>query len=370
MGLRIGIVGLPNVGKSTLFNALVEGARAEVANYPFCTIEPNVGLVEVPDRRPEIIAQREGAARVVPAVVEFVDIAGLVRNASRGEGLGNQFLAHIREMDALVLVLRCFEDPEVVHVEGSVDPVRDAEIIELELIAKDLETVERRLAKVSKAAKVGDKAAREELQHLERLKEILESLEPLRKHRKRLPSEILSYARRELFLLTLKPVLYLANVGEEALPEGEGHPSVEALKARAATEGAPLVVLCAELEAQLTELPPEERAEMLAAYNLSEPGLLKLIREGYSLLDLVTFFTVNEKECRAWAISIGTPAVQAAGRIHSDMAKGFIAAEVISFETYLQVNSLSEARQKGLLRLEGRDYQIQEGDLVYFRFKA
>lgn len=368
MGFKLGIVGLPNVGKSTLFNALTQTAKAEVANYPFCTIEPNVGVVEVPDERPQIIAQREGAARVVPAVIEFVDIAGLVKNASKGEGLGNQFLAHIREVDAIALVLRCFEDEDIAHVEGTVDPVRDAEIVELELIAKDLETVEKRLARVDKPARSGDKAARKEVEHLKALRAILEAAEPIRKHTEELSSETLDYAKKVLFLLTLKPVLYIANIGESDLPEGKAN--LKTLKKKAEEEEIPLVCVCAELEAQLAELSQEEQTEMLAAYGLKESGLTKVIREGYRLLDLVTFFTVNEKEVRAWTVPQGTPVIKAAGKIHSDMERGFIAAEVINFKDYLEVTSLSEARQKGRLRLEGRDYLIQDGDIVYIRFKA
>ncbi len=370
MALRIGIIGLPNVGKSTLFNALVEGARAEVASYPFCTIEPNVGVVEVPDERVRVLAEREGAARPVPAVVEFVDIAGLVKNASRGEGLGNQFLAHIREMDALALVLRCFDSPEVSHVEGGLDPVRDAEIVELELIAKDLETVERRLSRVEKAARSGDKEARREVEHLRVLREVLESLEPLRKHRERLPEETLDYATKTLFLLTLKPVLWVANLGEEDLPGGEENPHYQALRAKAREEGVPLVALCAELEAQLVELSPEERAEMLEAYGLQSPGLERVIFEGFRLLDLLTFYTVNEKEARARTARRGTTALSAAATIHSDMARGFIAAEVINFRDYLLVKNLAEARRRGLIRLEGRDYELSDGDILYIRFRA
>jgi len=368
MGLKVGIVGLPNVGKSTLFNALTQTAKAEVANYPFCTIEPNVGVVEVPDERPRIIAQREGAARVVPAVMEFVDIAGLVKNASKGEGLGNQFLGHIQKVDAIALVLRCFEDEEVAHVEGTVDPVRDAEILELELIAKDLETVEKRLSRIEKPARSGDKEARKEMAHLQKLKAILEAAEPVRKYAEKLSPETLAYAQKFLFLLTVKPMLYIANIGESDLPEGNS--GLNLLKRKAEEEGLPLVWVCAELEAQLAELSPAERKEMLAAYGLKESGLMKVIREGYRLLDLVTFFTVNEKECRAWTVSRGTPVVKAAGKIHSDMERGFIAAEVINFKDYLKFESFSEARQKGCLRLEGRDYLVQDGDLIYIRFKA
>ncbi|MBX6423585.1 redox-regulated ATPase YchF [Thermosulfurimonas sp. F29] len=365
---RLGIVGLPNAGKSTLFNALVRGARAEVAAYPFCTIEPNVGVVEVPDEGVRILAEREGAARAVPAVIEFVDIAGLVRNASRGEGLGNRFLAHIREMDALVMVLRCFEDESVSHVEGTVDPLRDLDILELELIAKDLETVERRWSRVEKPARSGDRDARRELEHLSLLREILERPEPLRRHRTGLPADLVAYAERTLFLLTLKPVLWVANIGEGDLPRGENNPLLRSLSRRAAGEGVPLVTLCAELEAQLAELPPEEAREMLSAYGLERPGLEILVEEGYRLLDLITFYTVNEKEARARTVPRGTTAVEAAAGIHTDMARGFIAAEVINLRDYLRVSGLAEARHRGLLRLEGRDYVLSNRDIVYIRF--
>ncbi len=370
MGFKLGLVGLPNAGKSTLFNALVQSAQAEVAHYPFCTIEPNRGLVEVLDPRPALIAQREGAARVVPAVLEVVDIAGLVKRASQGEGLGNQFLAHVREMEALALVLRCFRREEVTHVEGDLDPVRDAEILELELLAKDLETVNRRLAKVEKPAQSGDPEARKEREFLQHLRSYLEALEPLRKHRAELSPELLEYAQKQLFLLTLKPVLYIANLGEEDLPEGKENPLVQALERKAQEEGAPLIKVCAELEAQMLDLPEEERGEMLAAYGLSESGLSKVITEGYHLLRLLTFFTVNERECRAWTVPEGTTALEGAGKIHSDLARGFIAAEVINFRDYEKLASLAEARQKGCLRLEGRDYLIKDGDLLYIRFKA
>ena len=369
MSLRIGLVGLPNAGKSTLFNALVEGARAEVAHYPFCTIEPNVGVVEVPDERVRVLAEREGAARAVPAVVQVVDIAGLVRHASRGEGLGNQFLAHVREMDALALVLRCFRSGEVPHVEGAVDPIRDLEILELELIAKDLETVEKRMARVEKPARSGDRRAAEEREILEVLHRILSSAEPLRRHRAVLAPEILEYAQGVLFLLSLKPVFWVANLGEEDLPEGEGNPQVARLRERAREEGVPVVALCAELEAQLLELSPPEREEMLGLYGLEQPGLKRFIEEGYRLLDLLTFYTVNEKEARARSAPRGTTALSAAESIHTDLARGFIAAEVINFREYLQAENLAEARRRGWVRLEGRDYRLEDGDILYIRFR-
>jgi len=370
MGFSLGIVGLPNVGKSTLFNALTESTKAEAANYPFCTIEPNVGKVPVPDPRLDEIARIERSQKIVPTYLEFRDIAGLVRGASKGEGLGNQFLAHIREVDAVGMVVRCFDDENVVHVEGSVDPVRDAEIIDLELIAKDLESVQKRKEKIAKLAKIGNKEAQQELEKLRALEKILENLEPLRFHRKELPKEVWNYASRELFLLTTKPVLYIANVSEEDLLEGGENEHVKKIKERAAKEGAPVVVVSAKLEAELAQLPKEERKELLKEYGLKEPGLNKVIREGYNLLDLVTFFTAGEKEARAWTVKRGTKAPQAAGKIHSDFERGFIAAEVVSYEDFVKHGGWVGAREAGVARLEGRDYEIKDGDVVIFRFNV
>jgi len=366
--LSVGIVGLPNVGKSTLFNALIQAAKAAAANYPFCTIEPNVGTVEVSDKRLYEIAKLEKSRKVVPTFIEFVDIAGLVRNASKGEGLGNQFLAHIREVDAIAMVLRCFENPEVVHVEGSVDPVRDAQIIDLELIAKDLETVEKRMEKVEKMARLGDKKAKEELNMLETIRSILEKMEPIRRHAKNLDPEVLDYAKRNLFLLTAKPLMYVANVSELDLPEGNEFS--KRVFEYAKEEGSPAVLICAKLEEELIGLEPEEKEELLKSYGLEEPGLNKLIREAYKLLDLITFFTAGEKEARAWTVKKGTKAPQAAGKIHSDFERGFIAAEVINYEDCIKVGSLSKAKELGLVRLEGKDYEIKDGDIVYFRFNV
>ena len=370
MGFKLGIVGLPNVGKSTLFNALTQTMKAQAENYPFCTIEPNVGVVEVPDERLYKIAEIEKSEKITPTFIEFIDIAGLVKGASKGEGLGNQFLAHIREVDAIAMVLRAFENENIVHVEGSVDPVRDKEIIEIELIAKDLETVNRRLEKVLKTVKGGNKKAKEELEHLEKIKNILEGLEPLRKYVKELSEETINYAKKTLFLLTVKPVMYIANISEEDMPEGENNPHVKKIKEMAEKEGSPVVVINAELEAQLAGLKEEEKKELLEAYGLKEPGLNKVIRTGYRLLDLITFFTTGSKETRAWTVKKGTKAPQAAGKIHSDMERGFIAAEVISYEDLIKSGSWNKAKEKGLVRLEGRDYEIRDGDVVFFRFNV
>ena len=370
MGFSVGIVGLPNVGKSTLFNALTQSAKAQAENYPFCTIDPNVGVVEVPDKRLRDIARIEGSRKITPTFIEFVDIAGLVRGASRGEGLGNQFLHHIREVDAIAMVLRCFESPDVVHVEGDVNPLRDADIIDIELIAKDLESVNKRLEKVEKTAKGGDKKAKDELSYLKSIKAILENLEPLRRHRDELSEEAWNYATKELFLLTTKPVMYIANIGEEDLPDGEGNPHIEKVMERTEKENAPVVVVCAQIESQMAGLSDEDRRELLEAYGLEEPGLNKVIREGYRLLNLITFFTAGEKETRAWTVVKGTKAPQAAGKIHSDMERGFIAAEVISYEDLVRAGSMTKAKEMGLVRLEGREYEIRDGDVVFFRFNV
>ncbi|RTZ61556.1 MAG: redox-regulated ATPase YchF [Gammaproteobacteria bacterium] len=368
MGFSLGIVGLPNVGKSTLFNALTESTKAEAANYPFCTIEPNIGKVPVPDPRLYEIAKIEKSQKITPTYLEFRDIAGLVRGASKGEGLGNQFLAHIREVDAIGMVVRCFEDENIVHVEGSVDPVRDIEIVDLELIAKDLESVEKRLEKVSKLAKIGKKEAKGEQEILLTLKGILEKLEPLRRYKNQLSEEAWNYATKELFLLTTKPIMYIANVKEEDLPEGNKY--VEKVKEYAQKENAPVVVICAKLEEELAQLKGEEKEELLKEYGLNEPGLHKVIREGYKLLNLVTFFTAGEKEARAWTIKKGTKAPQAAGKIHSDFERGFIAAEVVSYDDFIKYGGWVGAREAGVSRLEGKDYEVQDGDVIIFRFNV
>lgn len=357
MGFRCGIVGLPNAGKSTLFNALSR-AQAAVASYPFCTIEPNVGTVPVPDARLERLARLFRPQRVVPATLQFVDIAGLVRGASRGEGLGNQFLAHIREVDAIAHVVRCFENQEVSHLEGTVDPVRDAGIVDTELALADLQLLERHLDKLRRQVKAGDPGSREELVRLEALVARLDRGEPAREAAENVGG---------LPLLTAKPMLYVANVGEEDLPLAEER--IAPLREYAAQRACPLIILCARLEAELEELDEEEeRRAFMRAYGLARSGLEELVQEGYRLLQLITFFTVDGPEVRAWTVRAGTPAVQAAAKIHSDFARGFICAEVVDHAVLLACGSLAEARERGLVRLEGRDYPVQDGDVIHFRF--
>ena len=370
MKLNVGIVGLPNVGKSTIFNALTETAKAGVANYPFCTIDPNVGIVDVPDERLNKLSEISNSQKIIPATIEFVDIAGLVKGASKGEGLGNQFLSNIRNVSAIAHVVRCFEDSDVVHVEGSVNPVRDAEIIETELILSDLQTVERRLEKVIKPAKSGNKEAKFEAGILEKAKEILENLQPLRTNLDKFSEDEIEYMKKTIFPLTLKPIMYVANIGEEDLPEGENNQYVKQIKEKAEKEGAPVVVLSGKVEQELIEIPKEERGELLEAYGLKEPGLNKMIMTGYSLLDLITYFTSGEKETRAWTIKRGTKAPQAAGEIHSDFERGFIAAEVINYDELVKHGSMQKAKEAGAVRIEGKDYVVQDGDVMLFRFNV
>ncbi|GAB6072991.1 redox-regulated ATPase YchF [Venenivibrio stagnispumantis] len=370
MKLNIGIVGLPNVGKSTIFNALTETAKAGVANYPFCTIDPNVGIVNVPDERLYKIAELEKSKNIVPATIEFVDIAGLVKGASKGEGLGNQFLSNIRQVSAIAHVVRCFDDPDIVHVEGSVNPVRDAEIIETELILADLQSLEKRYEKTAKAAKTGNKEAKAELEILEKAKAILEDLQPLRLHLDKFEEEQIDWLKKTLYPLTIKPIMYIANIPEEDLPNGENNIYLKQLKEKAEKEGAPLVILCGKVEQELIELPKEERKEFLLALGLEEPGLNKMIKTGYKLLGLITYFTAGEKEARAWTIKEGTKAPQAAGEIHSDIERGFIAAEVINYEDYIKIGSMQKAKELGQLRIEGKDYIVKDGDIIYFRFNV
>jgi GTP-binding protein YchF len=364
MSLRCGIVGLPNVGKSTLFNALTKaGIAAE--NYPFCTIEPNVGIVAVPDARLERIAAIAKPQKVIPAVVEFVDIAGLVAGASKGEGLGNQFLANIRETDAIAHVVRCFEDPNVVHVAGKVDPVSDIETIHTELALADLASVEKQLAKYSKVARAGgDKEAQRLVAVLEKLQPALDQARPARSVQLD-PEE--AELIRPLFLLTMKPAMYVANVAEK---DFEHNPWLERVRRFARGEGAPVVAICAALEAQIVDLPDQDKRVFLADLGLEEPGLNRLIRATYELLGLQTFFTAGPKEVRAWTIHRGDTAPQAAGAIHTDFEKGFIRAEVIAFDDYIALNGEQGAKEAGKMRLEGREYVVRDGDVVYFRFNV
>jgi GTP-binding protein YchF len=364
MGFNCGIVGLPNVGKSTIFNAITS-AGADSANYPFCTIDPNVGIVQVPDPRLNALSEIVHPQRIFPTTIEFLDIAGLVKGASRGEGLGNQFLGHIRSVDAIVHVVRCFEDENVVHVSGKVDPVSDIEIIKTELALADLDTVEKKLQRVEKQAKSGDRKLKEEAELYLRVKGALERGEETRGLAESDDERIWF---RDLHILTGKPVLYVANVAEDDL-EGR-HPFVARVREAAEREGAKMVVICGRLEAEISELEGDEKQDFLAGMGLGESGLDRLIRSGYELLGLITFFTAGKKEVRAWTITRGAKAPQAAGVIHSDFEKGFIRAEVIAYSDYIAEGGEVGAREKGLMRLEGKEYAVQDGDVMHFRFNV
>jgi GTP-binding protein YchF len=363
MGFKCGIVGLPNVGKSTLFNALTETAAAQAANYPFCTIEPNVGEVAVPDPRLDELAKLAKSAEIVPTRLTFVDIAGLVRGASKGEGLGNQFLAAIREVDAIAHVVRCFEDSDVTHVEGKIDPVADIETIETELMLADLDSLEKRVDALEKKAKGGDKEAKETLDLMQRSLALLREGKPARLLVRK-PEE--AQAFHALGLLTALPVLYVCNVDEASAATGNDFS--RRVEARAKEEGAGSVVISAKIESEIAVLPPAERADYLAAVGLKEPGLNRLIRAGYALLDLVTFFTAGPKEARAWTVTRGQRAPQAAGTIHTDFEKGFIRAETISYDDYVACGGETGAKEAGKMRLEGKDYVVADGDVMHFRF--
>ena len=363
--MKIGIVGLPNVGKSTMFNSITK-AGAECANYPFCTIEPNVGIVAVPDERIDKLAEMYNPQKVTKAVVEFVDIAGLVKGASKGEGLGNKFLSHIREVDAICQVVRCFEDTNVIHVDGNVNPLRDIETINLELIFADMETLEKRLEKAKKNLKA-DKKYQEEIDLIEKIKMNLE---------KGISARAIEYSEeeqemlKEMFLLTSKPIIYIANISEEQIENADNESMVKQVKEYAEKENAEVIPLCVKIEEELSGLDEQDKTEMLEALGLEESGLDKLIKRSYDLLGLMSFITAGEPEVRAWTIKKGTKAPQAAGKIHSDIERGFIKAEIVSYDDLMREGSMNGAKEKGLVRQEGKEYIMQDGDIVLFKFNV
>ncbi|MDI6601823.1 MAG: redox-regulated ATPase YchF [Thermoanaerobacteraceae bacterium] len=364
--MQAGIIGLPNVGKSTLFNALTKvGVSAE--NYPFCTIEPNVGVVDVPDHRLQILEDMEHPQKVIPATVEFVDIAGLVRGASKGEGLGNKFLSHIRNVDAIIHVVRCFEDENIIHVDITIDPVRDVETINLELIFADLETIEKRLERTKKMTKSGDKMYLRQVEVLENMKYELEKGKPVRKID--FDDQDKEFVR-SIDLLTDKPILYVANINEDEILDTDDNKYVKTLKEYAKKEGSDVITICAKIEAEIADMDDSEKLSFLNDIGIEEPGLNKLIRKAYEMLGYITFFTAGPKEVRAWTILKNTKAPQAAGKIHSDFERGFIRAEVISFEDLVRAGSQTRARELGLMRSEGKDYIMHDGDVVVFRFNV
>jgi GTP-binding protein YchF len=364
MGIKCGIVGLPNVGKSTLFNAVTQAQNAAAANYPFCTIDPNVGVVPVPDLRLKALADIARPEKVLPTTVEFVDIAGLVAGASKGEGLGNKFLAHIRETDAIAQVVRCFVNDDIVHVAGRIDPLSDIEVINTELALADLDTVERGLQRAEKASKAGDKDAIRQRELLKRMREHLDAGKPARTLAMDASERPLL---RELHLITLKPLMYVANVAENGFKD---NPYLGAVQKRADEEGADVVPVCAAIESEIAQLEPDERMAFLEELGLHEPGLDRVIRAAYHLLGLLTFFTVGPKEVRAWTTHIGAFAPQAAGEIHTDFEKGFIRAEVISYEDFIACKGEQGAKEAGKMRLEGKEYVVREGDVMHFRFNV
>ena len=364
--MKIGIVGLPNVGKSTLFNAITK-AGAESANYPFCTIEPNVGIVNVPDHRIDNLSKLNLADKTTFATVEFVDIAGLVKGASKGEGLGNKFLAHIRETDAIAHIVRCFEDENIVHVEGKIDPIYDIETISLELILSDIEAVTKRKERLNKLIKMNDKKAIIELELLNRIQKHLEEQEPVRTM---VFNEEEKEIFKDLFLLTNKPTIYIANLSEDQLSSTEENETLKKVQEYAKNEGSEVITLCAKLEEDLSELDDEDKLMLMEEYNIQSSGLDKLVKASYDLLGLISYLTAGKQEVRAWTITKGTKAPQAAGKIHTDFERGFIKAEVISYDNLIEYGSTTAAKEKGLVRLEGKEYVVQDGDVILFRFNV